>query len=168
MYQSAIPYRSRAIRSVAGALCSMVFLSACGDSEEVARTADTDALEEGMGRTGVSALTAGITKDSLIRILGEGPIAKRSADDTIQVFHGYRAQLIVLPDAFLHLIWYRKSAVPFDALPDRSEDTPIILQGATVVVAGWEGFDQYRKAKNLPVTVPDLATTTPENFGRRP
>jgi hypothetical protein len=154
------PFRCRAIGTRTAGLALLVLTVACEDAVDVEATQNAASAP-----AGVAAVTPGITRDSLFRLIGDGPIQPRAPYDTIAVVHGYRAQLLVLPNALYHVLWHRAEAAPHEAPPDRTRDTPILLGSGRVIAAGWEAFDRAVTDLQLPVQVPTLGPAAPPTFG---
>lgn len=110
-------------------IASAAALTACGDSR-------------------IKELSAGISRDSVLTILGDGsPVV-----DGDSLPHVYDAGKYLVNSRTYEVFYYTKTeekagadSVPPDKL------TPIVLQDGTVSGWGWEHWDSVAKTINLPV-----------------
>jgi hypothetical protein len=115
----------RRARSVLPAI-SLLFLCACGDAR-------------------LKKLSTGITRDSLLKIVGQGS----ATGDSLP--HVYRAERYLLSGKMVDVLFYvptdQKS--PADSVAETSL-TPIVLSDGKVSGWGWVYFDSLAKANNIP------------------
>ena len=109
---------------------STALLSACGDAN-------------------IKNLTAGIPRDSVLRILGQG---STSSDSTPNV---YREERYLANGQMLTVLLYTKTGKEEarDTVPER-ELTPVVLRNDTLTGWGWTYHDSVAKANNIPLKPP--------------
>jgi hypothetical protein len=104
---------------------TMLLLTACGDAR-------------------IGKLSAGIGRDSALKILGEGS----ASADTLP--HVYRAERYLLGGKQVEIWFYSPTdaKAPNDTVPER-DLTPIVVSDGTVTGWGWTYFDSLAKANNI-------------------
>ena len=130
-------------------------LAACGTPE-----AGAERLEQ---------LTEGISRDSLFRILGEGPLSASYAD-TMRVERGFRRSRYLVDGTMYDVIYVRDEPGDVSEAVEQSRETPIVLgKDGTVMGWGWKyyvetGIEKLRLPTPLveaPAAPAPLATPKP-------
>ncbi|MGQ0540055.1 MAG: hypothetical protein ACT4R6_14005 [Gemmatimonadaceae bacterium] len=95
----------------------------------------------------VKELSAGISRDSVLTILGDGQRAP--AGDSLP--HVYDVAAYLVNSVNYEVFFYTRghAVAGADSLP-REELTPIVLQDGSVSGWGWQHWDSVSKAINLP------------------
>lgn len=130
---SSFVVRTRALVSAA----ILFGISACGPSDVVGKD-KLDPIKEGM------------TKQSVMPILGTGPIQPTRANDAVRITNGYRTQSYFVNGANYSVIWYREAIGTLDDSISRQTDTPILFRNDTVMGRGWSYFDKTATEIGLP------------------
>jgi hypothetical protein len=129
--------RARAIARLALFGAVVFTVAACGGSDDV-------------GNAKISQIDTGMTKDSVFAILGDGPLVAVDAFEQPQIERGFRRQQYMVNGETFSVIWYRELPGSLnDAIVD-TISTPILLQGDTVIAAGWKSFNKKSMELNLP------------------
>ncbi len=103
-----------------------------------------------VGNAKISQIDNGMTKDSVFAILGEGPLVAVDAFEQPQVERGFRRQQYLMNGETYSVVWYREQPGSLnDAIVD-TISTPILLQGDTVIAAGWKAFNKKSLELNIP------------------
>jgi len=123
-------------------------LAACSDDSEVAVNDGTATPAESSAPPG--AIRAGMTLDAVYAAIGQGQFAGTGPADTIRIMHGHRAQMFVTNSRMVRVLFARKAKGSLDGPIERSNDTPIVIDGASVLGFGWSDFDRLAKELGLP------------------
>jgi hypothetical protein len=129
-----IPMRASFVRAVPVAA---LLLAACGPSDLV-------------GKDVIADLHAGMSRDSVLTVLGTGSLTPNQPSDYLRLVKGFRQQQFFTNGAMYQIIWYREKPGSVEEPIARETDTPVLLQADTVVAAGWADFDEAASRLNLP------------------
>ena len=115
--------KARVFVTLAAALTT---LGACSDRKEV-------------GADVLKGVEAGFPRDSLLLVMGKGPLTAHYAD-TLRIDHGFRLSKYYVDGVFFEVMYFREA--PGDvAEPVRQEkETPVVLQGGKVLGWGWKFY----------------------------
>lgn len=96
-----------------------------------------------VGKRALKPVTVGMTTDSVIALLGDGPLVPADAIDSVMLQHGYRTQRYLKNGMNFVVLYYRVDpGAPQDRIT-RETQTPILFHEDTVL--GW-GWNYYLKA----------------------
>ena len=124
-----------------------LLLAACSDETEVALSDSTAAPAKSAD---AGAIRAGMTVESVYAALGQGQFTGTGPADTIRIMHGHRAQMFVTSSRMVRVLFARTTKGALDGPIQRSNDTPIVIEGASVLGYGWADFDRLAKEIGLP------------------
>ncbi len=133
--------RSKVAR--AAALISLAFVAACGSDD--------------VGNAKLKALKTGDSKNRIAEIVGTGPIVAASGADSMRVVLGYRIQKYVANGSMHEILWYRETPGTLEDSLSKTANTPIVLNGDTLVGWGWDFYDKYAEKNGLPNPSKDAA-----------
>jgi len=91
-----------------------------------------------------------MTLDAVYAAIGQGQFASTGPADTIRVMHGHRAQMFVTNSRMIRVMFDRKAKGTLDGTIERSNDTPIVIEGTKVLGYGWGDFERLTKELGLP------------------
>lgn len=118
------------------ALLSVATLSGCaGDTSD-----QTERL----------AVQEGMSLDSVLVQIGEGPVRPAMPADSVQLLHGHRRYLLSAGDALFTLLLYRSTPSTTADSVRRADEEPILLIRDRVVVSGWRAYDSVAMLRGLP------------------
>jgi hypothetical protein len=91
-------------------------------------------------------LTVGITRDSVLKILGQGSPAADSAPNV------YREERYLNDGHFITMLMYSKTGMKegTDTIPE-AELTPVVLVDDTLTGWGWEHHDSVANVNRIPI-----------------
>lgn len=138
---------SRRLAAVAAGV-ALTLLAACGDSEEVRDPSDASSAGTSAGAPG--AIHSGMPLDSVYAIIGTGSFTGTGPADTIRVVRGHRARMVVTNNRILRILLVRKGGGTLEGPIERSQDTPIVVEGQQVLAYGWADYDRLVKELGLP------------------
>ncbi len=128
--------RARGLVPAAALLCSF---AACGPSDIV-------------GKDRLRSIATGLSVDSVITLLGPGPLSPLQPTDSLRLKAGYLTQTFLVAGEQYRILWYRESPGSVEDPITRETMTPILFRGDGVIAAGWADFD--RKARELDIPNP--------------
>lgn len=122
----------RAVRTA-----TVLVLAACSsNSEEV-------------GEERLKAVRDGMPRDSVMAILGTGPLTASYAD-TLRVDHGFRRSVYFLDGKTIEVLYYREQAGDVTESVEQDTETPIVLADGKAIGWGWEYYVDAMKKYSLP------------------
>jgi hypothetical protein len=132
-------------------VAALVLATACSDSEEVvdraAKIPDPAAAASGAGG---GSLTGALRRDSVMKIIGAGPLTATGPADTILVVSGHRARMLFTQNGAFRLVLLRNGTVARDAKVDRALDTPLLFENNLLIARTWQEYDALTKTRMLP------------------
>ena len=120
----------------AGLLLTAVLATACLDSKEVGADLLADVHE-------------GMPKDSVLTIVGKGPLTALYAD-TLRVENGFRHSSYLIDGKTYEVLYYREQPGNVAEPVEQARETPIVLAGGKVLGWGWEFYLDAMKQYKLP------------------
>jgi hypothetical protein len=132
-------------------LAALVLATACSDSEEVVDRAANipDPAAAASGSAGGS-LQGALKRDSVLKIVGAGPLTANGPADTILVVSGHRGRLLFTQNGLFRLVLLRNGNVARDAKVDRALDTPLLFENDQLIARSWAEYDALAKTRMLP------------------
>ena len=112
-------------------------LAACGPSDLV-------------GKDKIGKLDVGMSRDSVLLVLGTGTLTPNQPGDSLRLIQGFRQQQFFAGGSMYQVIWYRETPGSVEEAITRENETPVLLQADTVIAAGWADFDDTALKLNLP------------------
>jgi hypothetical protein len=100
----------------------------------------------GCGDKRVDSLSAGITRDSALKVLAGGP----SSDSLANV---YRQETYLNNGQMINVLVYNKDGIKqaTDSTVPDSKLTPVVMVDGKVTGWGWAHYDSVAKANNIPL-----------------
>jgi hypothetical protein len=129
----------------------LLLFSACSDETEVALSGNTSAAGKSADADAdAGTIRAGMSVDAVYAAIGQGQFTGTGPADTIRIMHGHRAQMFVTSSRLIRVLFARQAKGTLDGPIQRSNDTPIVIEGASVLGYGWADFDRLAKDIGLP------------------
>jgi hypothetical protein len=132
------------------AIASALFLGAClNDTKEVG----ADKLE---------VVHEGMPKDSVMQIMGTGPLTGLYAD-TLRLEKGFRRSLYIVDGKNYEVLYYRELQGNVAEPVQQAKETPIVLANGKVLGWGWRYYVDAMGELKLPspIEAPRAAETAP-------
>lgn len=139
------------------ALSGSLLLAGCGGSDE-------------LGAARLKSLRDGTPRDSVLMVMGRGPLTATSSD-TMRLVQGFRRSAYVIDGAMVEVLFYRETPGIVTEGVVRETETPIIMKDGKTLGWGWRFFDAQRAGLGIPdestlpppaespvVTAPDTAS----------
>lgn len=101
---------------------------------------------------------AGMPRDSVMAILGTGPLTARNAD-TLRLDHGYRTSTYLIDGKYFAVLYYREQPGDVAEAVQQDTETPIVLANDKVLGWGWKFYVGAMEKYKLPS--PITAKTQP-------
>ena len=107
---------------------AVTFLAACGDA------ASTD-----VGADKLEALAEGSPRDSVLLVMGQGPLIAQYSD-TLRLEHGFRRETYLIDGKQFEVLYYRELQGNVVEPVAQAKETPIVLQDGKVLGWGWKYY----------------------------
>lgn len=102
------------------------------------------------GTAKLKKLDKGITRDSMLAILGTGPLSASGAD-TARLVSGYRQSRFLTNGVLYEVIYVRDTTGDVREELSRARETPIVLVNDTVQYWGWKKFKAAAETTLFPL-----------------
>jgi len=110
-------------------------LGACGTSE-----IGSDVLDD---------VNAGMPRDSVLALLGQGPLTA-TGNDSVRVVNGFRQMRYLRDGKMIDVIYFRKEPGDVRELVEQERETPVVLVDGKAVGWGWAFFVEAMKTYGIP------------------
>jgi hypothetical protein len=130
-------YGTRARCATLVGTLTLAALTACGPSDMV-------------GSKRLKPIHKGMTLDSVAAVIGDGPLTVNQPADSLRLFHGFRIQAFFVKGAMYKVLWYREAPGTVEESIEREKETPILLKSDSVLVKGWNDFDDTAQEIGIP------------------
>lgn len=132
------------VRSLLFASTSLLALAAaCSDNSEV-------------GEELLEPIAAGVSRDSLLKVMGSGPLTGRYAD-TLSLDHGFRLSQYLVNGQLYEVLYYREAAGDVSEPVRQEMETPIIVKDGKVLGWGWKYYvEEGIKGFGLPTPIQEM------------
>lgn len=125
-----------------------VSLAACGSDE--------------VGAERLEDVHAGMPKDSLMTIMGTGPLTA-TYSDTMRLDHGFRVEKFLIDGRILEVLYYREKPGDVKEPVAQYTETPIVLADGKVLGWGWEFYVEEGMGKlKLPTPIKEQIPVAPQ------
>ena len=114
---------------------AVISLAACGSSD--------------VGAAKLKVLKTNTSRDSVLAIMGTGPLAGTGVD-TLRMAHGFRRQAFMVAGAQYEVLWYRDTPGTLDDPILKERETPLVIEDNKLKGVGWSFYDKLAQEKNLP------------------
>jgi hypothetical protein len=122
----------------------VAFAAACGDRFE----------EVGADR--LKPIAEGTSRDSVLAVMGTGPLTASFAADSARLLNGFRRDQYFHEGALYEVLYYRELTGNVAEPLDPVKETPIVLQAGKALGWGWSFYTEATPNLNLPkVTLPE-------------
>ncbi len=118
------------------AVTATLMLAACGPSD--------------VGQAKLKAIPEGSKRDAVVAAIGTGPLTPTNPADEPRIVNGFRHQVYITAGKQFEIIWYRDTPGTLSDPIVRETDTPVVIEGDTLVGWGWKFFSPYAAGLNLP------------------
>ena len=114
---------------------------------------------EEVGADKLEAVHEGMPKDSVMGIMGTGPLTASYAD-TLRVERGFRRSVYFIDGKNYEVLYYRELQGNVAEAVEQVKETPVVLVDGKVLGWGWafyvEAMEKYKFPSPLaPITAPD-------------
>jgi len=124
-----------------------VSLAACGSDE--------------VGADRLDDVHAGMPKDSLMTIMGTGPLTAMFSD-TMRLDHGFRVSKYLIDGKFYEVVYYREKPGDVKEPVEQYTETPVVLADGKVLGWGWEYYVEEGMGKlKLPTPIKEQPAAAP-------
>lgn len=131
--------KTRFVRTAYIALTSAVTLiAACGDSNS-----------GDVGADKLAPLAEGTPKDSVLLVMGTGPLTAQYAD-TMRLQQGFRRETYLIDGKQYEVLYYRELQGNVAEQVQQAKETPIVLQNGKVLGWGWKYYLESMESLKLP------------------
>lgn len=124
-----------------------------------------------VGEDRLASVDAGMPKDSVLAIMGDGPLTAEFAD-TLRVTNGFRRSSYFVNGNSYEVLYYREEPGNVTETVEQDRETPILLQDGKVLGWGWKFYVDAMKKYNLPSPITAKpaapATVAPTDTTARP
>jgi hypothetical protein len=123
-------------------------LAACGDDQ--------------VGSDVLGSVEAGLPKDSLLALMGTGPLTGQFTD-TLRLEQGYRISRYLMDGKLYEVVYYREKPGNVRDPVEQALETPVVLADGKVLGWGWEYYVEEGMGKlKLPTPLREVpAPATP-------
>ena len=97
-----------------------------------------------------ASVHTGMTADSVLKVLGTGPLVANQPTDARHVINGFRRQAVVADGQIYTVVWYRTVAGSVNEPITPERESPVVLVADTVVATGWDAFRTLSAARGFP------------------
>lgn len=125
-----------------------VALAACGDKQ--------------VGEDLLEPVHAGMPRDSLMTIMGKGPLTATYAD-TLRLDHGFRVEKYLIDGKMYEVLYYREAPGNVTEPVEQYTETPVVLANGKVL--GW-GWKYYVKTAMSELKLPTPIKEQPTDSGK--
>lgn len=117
------------------ALFGAALLVACGPTD--------------IGSSRLKQIQAGASRDSVLTVLGTGPITA-TGDDTPRVLNGFRRQSFLVKGELYEVLYYREQPGSINDTIARTVETPVVIKDGHYLGHGWQFYGKLSDSLNLP------------------
>lgn len=97
------------------------------------------ACNSDLGASRLKNTHQGMRRDSVIEILGQGPLTATGMD-TVRLVNGHRSQAFFINGRPINVVWYREQPGTLRDSIVPSTDTPVVFTDDTLAGWGWKYF----------------------------
>jgi hypothetical protein len=134
-------FTSRCILASSTCITALALLVACGPS---------DAPSDVVGKEKIEQLRVGMSRDSVLAVFGNGVLSPADASDTARLVRGFRSERHLIDGVAMQVLWYREQTGSVQESINPNLESPVLLQGDTVIAAGWRDYDEASRKWKLP------------------
>ncbi|MEP6780101.1 MAG: hypothetical protein ABJC26_09450 [Gemmatimonadaceae bacterium] len=133
--QSKFPFlRARPIG--VAAFATLVFLAGCGSGD--------------VGEAKLKTIPKGAHRAEVLSVMGTGPLVSASANDAPRIVSGFRRQMYIVGGKTYEVLWYRDEPGSLKDAIVRKSETPLVVEGDSLLGWGWKFYGPFAKTTNLP------------------
>jgi hypothetical protein len=115
-----------------------------------------------VGAAQLEPVTTGMPKDSVLALLGKGPLTAKFAD-TLRVTNGFRSSTYLLNGKTYDVLYYRAESGDVAEPVQQDRETPIVLENGKVLGWGWKFYvETAMKSYNLPSPITAAPAPAPQ------
>ena len=119
-----------------GAVAATLLAAACGPSD--------------VGAAKLKSIPKGAHRTEILSKMGSGPLVATTAADGPRVINGFRRQMYLTGGKTYEIFWYRDDPGSLNDAIVRERETPVVMQGDTLLGWGWKFYSPFAKQINLP------------------
>lgn len=102
-------------------------------------TGCSDNSSSDVGADKLSVLSEGTPRDSVLMVMGQGPLTAQYAD-TMRLEKGFRRETYLINGKQLEVLYYRELQGNVAEPVVQAKETPLVLQGGKLVGWGWKYY----------------------------
>jgi hypothetical protein len=134
------------VRSASAVLLGTFLFAACSDNE--------------IGATRLKPVHAGMPKDSVMAIIGQGPLTAHYAD-TLRLEQGFRHSTFFIDGNRYEVLYYREATGDVTEPVEQEVETPVVLSNGKALGWGWRFYVEAMEKYKLPTPLKEKAAATP-------
>lgn len=139
--------KTRFVRLVLFVATALV-AGACSDTADV-------------GAAQLELVNPGMPKDSVLALLGKGPLTAQFAD-TLRVTNGFRSSTYLVNGKTYDVLYYRADSGDVSEPVQQDLETPIVLENGKVLGWGWKFYvETAMEELKLPTPIKEKPATAP-------
>jgi hypothetical protein len=134
------------VRSASAVVLGTFLFAACSDKE--------------IGATRLKSVHAGMPKDSVMAIMGQGPMTAHYAD-TLRLEQGFRHSTFFIDGNRYEVLYYREATGDVTEPVEQEVETPVVLSNGKALGWGWRFYVEAMEKYKLPTPLTEKAAATP-------
>jgi hypothetical protein len=123
-------------------ISAIVFVAACSSD---------------IGAAKLKSIPKGAKRDVVLAAMGTGPLAAATPVDAPRIVDGFRRQKYLTGGQTYEVLWYREEPGSLADPITKERETPIVIQGDTLLLWGWSKYTPFAAKLNLPDPTHDKA-----------
>ena len=127
--------RSHVVRTLVVVAAVSLSIVACGPAD--------------IGAARLKEIPENTTRDSVLSVLGTGPLSA-TGSDTLRVVNGFRRQTFVVESGTYEVLYYREQPGSVNDSITRTVETPVVIKDGVFIGQGWKFYSKLADANNLP------------------
>ncbi|MDQ6611708.1 MAG: hypothetical protein M3Y64_04685 [Gemmatimonadota bacterium] len=121
---------------VFGGIAATILATACGPSD--------------VGAGKLKSIPKGAHRPEILSVMGTGPLVSAIPADAPRIINGFRRQMYLTGGKTYEIFWYRDEPGSLNDAIVRERETPVVMQGDTLLGWGWKFYSPFAKQINLP------------------
>jgi hypothetical protein len=110
-----------------------------------------------VGSSKLKNIPKGAHRAEVVAAMGTGPLVATSPSDAPRIVNGFRRQMYLTGGETYEIIWYRDQPGALADPITKAVETPVVVQGDTLLLWGWSKYTPFAAKLNLPDPTHDQA-----------
>jgi hypothetical protein len=102
-----------------------------------------------IGASRLKEIPENTTRDSVLQVMGTGPLTATGAD-TMRVVNGFRRQTFVVGSGTYEVLFYREQPGSVTDTIARTLETPVVIKDGKYLGQGWKFYTKLADSEDLP------------------